>query len=86
MLVAAFPSRASYERKPWLAERFLESLSARSIAVVDMAARFRALGLHPEAIQLDDIGHLNPRGHAAAAAILEAEVARAVAARAQRQD
>jgi hypothetical protein len=75
-LVAAFPSRASYERKSWLVERFVESLKAEQIDVVDMAERFRAHGLQAESIQLDDIGHLNPRGHEAATDILESEVRR----------
>jgi hypothetical protein len=78
-LVATFPSRASYEKKSWLFERFKESLKAEQIDVVDMAERFRARGLRAESIQRDDIGHLNPRGHEAATDILEAEVRRVTA-------
>ena len=61
--------------KPWLAGAFLESLEADGITVVDMAARFRALGLTFEAVALDGVGHLSPLGHAIASEILEDEIA-----------
>jgi hypothetical protein len=75
-LVAAFPSRATYAARSWFVGRFLEELEAREIAVVDMAAGFRERGLGPDAVQIDDLGHLSPLGHAVAGEILEAEVAR----------
>ena len=74
-LVASFPSGLSYEMTPALPERFLESLKADGVWLVDMSARFRALGLTPTAIALDKTGHLSPRGHAIAGEILEREIA-----------
>jgi hypothetical protein len=74
-LVASFPSGLSYEMKSPRPERFLESLKAEGVWVVDMNARFRGLGLTPTAIALDRTGHLSPRGHALACEILEREIA-----------
>jgi hypothetical protein len=75
LLVASFPSGLSYEMRSKLSESFLESLRAEGVWVVDMASRFRALGLTPEAIALDKTGHLNPRGHEVASHVLEGEIA-----------
>jgi len=74
-LVASFPSGLSYEMKAPLPERFVESLKAEGVWVVDMNARFRALGVTPTAIALDRTGHLSPHGHAIACEILEREIA-----------
>lgn len=75
LLVSSFPSGLSYEMRPELPERFRDSLRAEGVWVVDMSARFHALGLTPEAIALDKTGHLNARGHAVAGEILEGEIA-----------
>ncbi len=75
LLVASFPSGLSYEMKSPLPERFLESLKAEGVWAVDMKARFRALGLTPEAISLDRTGHLSPHGHAITCELLEREIA-----------
>lgn len=74
-LVASFPSGLSYAMKAPLPERFLESLKAEGVWVVDMSAPFRAMGLTPAAITLYRTGHLSPRGHAIAGEILEHEIA-----------
>ena len=74
-VVAAFPNRFSYRSKSWLAERFLESVRATGIAVVDMSARFVAQGETFRAVTLDGVGHLSPLGHAIAAEVLEGEIA-----------
>ena len=74
-ILAAFPHELSYESKPWLAERFLESAQAEGITVVDMAARFAALGQSFAAISLDGVGHLRPVGHVIASQVLESEIA-----------
>jgi hypothetical protein len=74
-ILAAFPHELSYESKPWLAERFLESAQAEGITVVDMAARFMALGQPFSAISLDGVGHLRPVGHVIASRVLEREIA-----------
>jgi len=39
--------------------------------VVDLAAAYRARGLHFREITLESVGHLNPRGHALTAEVLE---------------
>ncbi len=62
-LVATFPNGISYDMPPGLPERFRESLQAEGVWVVDMGARFRALGVTPAALALDRTGHLGPRGH-----------------------
>jgi hypothetical protein len=74
LLVAVFPSRGTYRAGSWLVDRFVGSLERRGIRSVDMAHRFRERDLRPEMIFLDDLGHLNPRGHAVASEILEREV------------
>jgi hypothetical protein len=74
-LVATFPSQTSYRAKTSLAERFLAALRSDGIPVVDMAARYRGLGLRYKQVALDYMGHLGPRGHAAASRVLEGEIA-----------
>lgn len=78
-ILAAFPDWFSYRSKPRLARRFLESLRAEGIRVVDMSARFVALGEKFGAITLDGVGHLSPRGHAITAEVLERDMAPLVA-------
>jgi hypothetical protein len=39
-----------------------------------MGAHFRAFGLTPAAVSFDSTGHLDPRGHAISAEILEREI------------
>jgi hypothetical protein len=85
-LVASFPSGLDYEMKSPRPERFLESLAGEGVWVVDMKARFRALGLTPAAIALDRTGHLSPRGHAMACEILEREMASRAGRGARRSD
>jgi hypothetical protein len=75
LILAAFPNRFSYRSKSRLAERFLESVHTEGITVVDMAARFVALGQPFSAVSLDRIGHLSPLGHAIASQVLESEIA-----------
>jgi hypothetical protein len=53
----------------------MKPLRRDRIPVLDMAARFRALGLRFDEVALDRIGHLSPRGHSVASEVLEAEVA-----------
>jgi hypothetical protein len=42
------------------------------VRVVDLRSEYRARGLHFSELALDSVGHLNPAGHMAAAAILRA--------------
>lgn len=81
LLVASFPSGLSYEMKTPLPERFLGALKAEGLWVVDMNARFGALGETPARLALDKTGHLSPRGHALSSEILEREIASRVAGR-----
>jgi hypothetical protein len=74
-VVVAFPHWHTYRSKPWLPERFLDSLGAEGIGVLDMSKRFRARGQTFWAIAQDLSGHLTPRGHAIAAEELEAAIA-----------
>ncbi len=74
-LVAAFPSGLDYEAKPGLQRRFLDALESEGVTVVDMGARFDALGVTPAELSLDRTGHLAPKGHALSAKILEAAIA-----------
>jgi hypothetical protein len=74
-LVATFPNGIGFDMKPGLPERLHESLRAEGVWVVDVGARFRALGLTPKGTALDRTGHLGPRGHAVTCEILEHEVA-----------
>ena len=73
-LVATFPNGLGYAMRPELSERFHASLQAQGIFVVDMGARFRALGLTPAALAIDRTGHLGPRGHVLSSEILEDEI------------
>jgi hypothetical protein len=73
-LVATFPNGLDYEMKPELADRFHESLRVAGLWVVDVGARFNALGLTPREIAIDLTGHLGPRGHAVTSEILEHEI------------
>jgi hypothetical protein len=74
-VLAAFPHWFTYRSKPWLPHRFLESLRAEGIKVLDMSDRFVARGETFRAIALDGAGHLSPRGHAIAAEELETTIA-----------
>jgi hypothetical protein len=74
-LVATFPNGLGYGIRPELSERFLASLRAEGVPVVDLGAHFRALGLTPAALAIDSTGHLDSRGHALTSEILEREIA-----------
>jgi len=74
-LVATFPSGLSYAMKRGLPERLHESLEEGGVYVVNVQARFEALGLTPAAVTFDTTGHLSPRGHAVVCEILERETA-----------
>jgi hypothetical protein len=75
LILAAFPNTVFYETKPSLAKRFLDSVQAGGVTVVDMADRFAALGQPFPAVSLDGVGHLSPLGHAIASQVLESEIA-----------
>lgn len=74
-VLAAFPHWFTYRSKPWLARRFLDSLQAEGITVLDMSARFVARGETFRAVALDGGGHLSPLGHAITAEELESVIA-----------
>jgi lysophospholipase L1-like esterase len=74
-VLAAFPHWFTYRSKPWLPVRFLDSLRAEGIPVLDMSDRFVARGETFRAVALDGTGHLNAVGHAIAAEELERAIA-----------
>ncbi len=73
-LVATFPNGLGYGIRPELSERFHHSLETADVALVDMGARFRSLGLLAAELSIDSTGHLGPRGHALTSEILEREI------------
>lgn len=72
LLVALFPYRRSWDGETERVD-FLKRLlrEEEGVAFVDMAEGFRARGLEFDALAVDKLGHLNARGHAAAAEVLE---------------
>ena len=83
-LVASFPNGIDFAGEPPLHGRFHELLSRAGLRVVDFRSRFNALGLTPADVTLDDTGHLNPRGHALVAEVLERGIATEYRRRADR--
>jgi hypothetical protein len=73
-LVAAFPDRLTFRRRTPLLERFFDELAADGITVVDMADRFRRLGLRLKDVAIDGAGHLSEPGHAIVSEELEREI------------
>jgi hypothetical protein len=73
-LVATFPNGLGYGIRPELFERFHRSLATAGVALVDMGARFRSLGLKAAQLAIDSTGHLGPRGHALTSEILRQEL------------
>jgi lysophospholipase L1-like esterase len=70
-VVLAFPDKDTFHGdKSWV-DGLTTSLSARNVPLVDMAERFQARKLLFSEIAVDNIGHLNGKGHQAAAAILQ---------------
>jgi hypothetical protein len=65
----------NFAGEPPLHGRFHELLSRAGLRVVDFRSRFKALGLTLADVTFDDMGDLNPRGHALVAEILEREIA-----------
>jgi hypothetical protein len=74
-LVATFPNGLGDGIRVEQSERFLASLKAEGVSVVDMGARFRARGMTYAAPDLDRASHLSPREHALTSEILEREIA-----------
>ncbi len=74
-ILAVFPNATYFESTPTLAGRFLDSVQAEGVTVVDMAERFVAVDQPFEAVSLDAVGHLSPVGHAIASQVLEREIA-----------
>jgi lysophospholipase L1-like esterase len=73
-LVVAFPDRFTFRRKTPLLERFFDELERDGIRVLEMAERFRGLGLRLPDVAIDGAGHLSPRGHRVVSEELESEV------------
>jgi hypothetical protein len=73
-LVATFPSGLGQATPPRLHRRFHEALDAEGVWLVDMGAAMRAWDEDAKEATIDRTGHLGPRGHAVAAAVLEREI------------
>lgn len=73
-LVAVHPDELGYRRhSPWRNALKRAALAA-GLDLVDMRDAYRARGLRFSDVALDAVGHLSPRGHREAAAILREEL------------
>jgi GDSL-like Lipase/Acylhydrolase family len=73
-LVAIHPDEMGYRRhSPWI-NALARAAEPAGLRLVDMRQRYRARGLRFSDISLDAVGHLSPRGHREAAAILGEEL------------
>jgi hypothetical protein len=74
-VLAVFPDRRAFRRS---SERrmgaFQGDVAASSVSLIDMADQFQKRGLAFDDVASDTIGHLNARGHAVTAEILESEL------------
>lgn len=70
LLVALHPDRAAFEERSTLAARLREGLSTGGVPALDLGERYRAAGWEFDALMLDGLGHLSPRGHAVAADVI----------------
>ncbi|HET7747457.1 MAG TPA: SGNH/GDSL hydrolase family protein [Vicinamibacteria bacterium] len=70
LVLVLHPDRTSFREvdSPWLAA--LRATPA-GVVRVDTGERFRAKGMRFSEVMLDSLGHLNPRGHAELAALLD---------------
>src|SRR6185436_7667419 len=67
LLVVVHPTRHSFAEGSPLAAEMRSRLAAKGVATVDLAERYRARGLALADLATDGLGHLNARGHRAAA-------------------
>ena len=67
LLVVVHPTRHSFAEGSPLAAELSARLAAKGVASVDLADRYRARGLALSDLATDGLGHLNARGHRAAA-------------------
>ena len=70
-LVLLHPDEIAFGERSSVLRRFCKTDALGGIAVVDLGARYRALGLDYESIARDEQGHLTPLGHHFAAEIIE---------------
>jgi lysophospholipase L1-like esterase len=67
LLVVVHPTRHSFAEGSPLAAELRARLAAKGVPSVDLAERYRARGLVLSDLATDGLGHLNARGHRAAA-------------------
>jgi hypothetical protein len=67
LLVVVHPTRHSFAEGSPLAAELRARLAAKGVPSVDLAERYRARGLLLSDLATDGLGHLNARGHRAAA-------------------
>ena len=70
-LVLLHPDQTAFEKRSSVLRRFCKTDALAGIAVVDLGARYRALGLDYDSIARDVQGHLTPLGHHFAAEVIE---------------
>ena len=67
LVVVVHPTRHSFAEGSPLDVELRTRLAAKGVSTVDLAARYRARGLALADLATDGLGHLNARGHRAAA-------------------
>jgi hypothetical protein len=67
LVVAIHPTRHSFAEGSPLAAELSGRLAAKGVPAIDLAARYRARGLALGDLATDGLGHLNAKGHQAAA-------------------
>jgi len=75
LLVLLHPDEPAFAQRSSVLRRFCKTESLEGIAVVDLAERYRALGLEFGQIARDQQGHLTPLGHHFAAEVIESLLA-----------
>ena len=70
-LVLLHPDETAFQQRSSVLRKFCKAPGLEGIALVDLGARYRALGLDYERIARDEQGHLTPLGHHFAAEVIE---------------
>ena len=70
-VVLAFPDKPTFRGDTSWLDGLTAALSERDVSLIDMAQRFQAKQLLFSDLATDNIGHLNAKGHEAAAEILQ---------------
>lgn len=74
-LLLLHPDETAFRQRSSVLRRFCKTEALAQIAVVDLGARYRALGLDYDQIARDEQGHLTPLGHRFAAEVIDSVLA-----------